>query len=459
MVLLAGLLFLAGCGFDQRSFPLQREEVVLLEGTSAAEADSARAWLQQTHVRLLPLLAREDRRATRALLTEDMVTAEGEAVDVYDWFGRDPDTLLSIFKNFSGIRDTARSTGRAETIEESAAEWPGFEQVWIPIRDDLALSGRLGLARRNGEVIPAPCIVILPGLFGDNGTIRMRDVSMGLQREGFHALSLELRGHGQTERRYPDIYYTFGVLETRDLLLVSDWLEDEVEGVTSTGIVGYCWGGNLALLAAWYDGCDDSHPSIIPAVAARLDDLPERRRYRAGVIAYSPVLRWEEIVDLCDVEHAKLQNPMAYYFQETLRRRTAMKSHPEVTGSLRKTIDFEFARSDFGPDFDVVRGYRFLRLLPYQGRPADDKLESSRVPVLIVAASNDPFIPAQDAADLIAQTQNPHVAGLILRGGGHIGFVANNRAYFYSLLLNFFCDRPSPAITASDTGDAYPPPK
>jgi predicted alpha/beta-fold hydrolase len=442
-------LFVAGCGFDQRSFPLERDELVLLDGASAAEAVSARVWLREAQDQLQPLLAREDRRDTKFLLTEDLVSTEGRPIDVYRWFGRDPDGLLSIFRNFSGIRDTAQVSGRAEAIDEASSAWPGFEQVWIPIRDDLALSGRLGLARRDGRVISAPCIVVLPGLFGDNGVKRMQDVSTALQRAGFHALALEMRGHGQTEHRYPDIYYTFGVLETRDLLVVSDWLEDEVEGVASTGMVGYCWGGNLALLAAWYDGCRPDHPSIIPEVAAHLDGLPARHRYRAGVIAYSPVLRWEEILDLCDVDHSKYENPMAFFFQDTLRRRSVMKNHPEVTGSLRKMIEFEFARSEFGPDYDAESGYRTLRLLPYNGKPDDDKLESARVPVLIVSAANDPFIPAQHTADLIAQTQNPGVSALILRGGGHIGFVADNRAYFYSLLINFFAQRVDAMITAS----------
>ncbi len=429
---------MSGCGFDQQSFPLRRGDVVRLEGVSPSETPTTRAWLRAAHEHLEPLLTRQDPRDARALLTEELTENRGRARDVYAWFRRNPDTLVNLVLNFSGIRHTAQVAGRDEAVDLAASQWPGFEQVWIPINPSLALSGRLGLARRDGEILHAPCVIILPGLFGDNGVVRMRDVAMALREQGIHALALEMRGHGQTERRYPDIYYTFGVLETRDLLVVSDWLEDEVPGVTSTGIAGYCWGGNLALLAAWYDGCGGQHPSIIPSVAAHLDPLPERRRFRAGVMAFSPVLRWEEIVDLCDREQNAWLNPLAYYFQETLRRRMIAKAHPNISGKLRDLIAFEFARSEFGPSFEVVPSYRFLRFLPYGPRPADDKLESVRIPVVMMAAVNDPFIPAQDVADMIAQTDNPNVAAIILRGGGHIGFVADNRRYFYSMLINFF---------------------
>ena len=35
-------------------------------------------------------------------------------------------------------------------------------------------------------------------------------------------------------------------------------------------------------------------------------------------------------------------------------------------------------------------------------------------------------------------TENPNVAALILRGGGHIGYFPYNKAYTYSLIVNFF---------------------
>ena len=70
--------------------------------------------------------------------------------------------------------------------------------------------------------------------------------------------------------------------------------------------------------------------------------------------------------------------------------------------------------------------------------PAYDKLESVRVPIVLVDAINDPFLDVQELADLTAATDNPQVACLMLPGGGHTGFAAYNRAYYFSLIINFF---------------------
>ena len=104
--------------------------------------------------------------------------------------------------------------------------WPEFEDVWIPVGESLELAGRLGYATDDaGQPISADCIVILPGLYGDNGVQRTKDLASALRRNGFHALALELRSCGQTERRYPLRTTAFGILETGDLLLVSEWVE------------------------------------------------------------------------------------------------------------------------------------------------------------------------------------------------------------------------------------------
>jgi len=120
------------------------------------------------------------------------------------------------------------------------------------------------------------------------------------------------------------------------------------------------------------------------------------------------------------------------------RDRMIRKGYPEATGNLRHLIAYEFAHSFFGPSLPIGDAYQCLCLLPYRGLPDGDKMERAQLPVLVVNSVNDPFLDAQDTAELVAQTSNPKVAALILRGGGHIGFAAYNRSYFYSLITNFF---------------------
>ena len=71
-------------------------------------------------------------------------------------------------------------------------------------------------------------------------------------------------------------------------------------------------------------------------------------------------------------------------------------------------------------------------------RPSGVKLNAVRVPVLIVQAANDPLDSAQSVVDMMARLDNPNVAAVVLPGGGHNGFVAYARAYYYNLILHFF---------------------
>ncbi len=426
---------LGGCIFDEQSFPKRPWDIVRLNPPFPEKPENTRQWLSCAHGQLAGLLPQ---RGRRVLLTEQMVDEQGRPRDVYAYFDKDPTTLLLLRHNWYGIVNTAQAVSRNLCIDQPAPPWPGFQEIQIPVNDEVRLSGRLGLAESREGVLTAACIVLLPGLYGDNGILRTRDLALGLQRTGFHVLALELRGHGRTEFHYPDINYTYGVLDTQDLLTVSEWLEDHYTCIQETGLVGFCWGGNLAMLAAWFDGRSTDDDNISPHLARILGPPSSRRHYTAGAMAFSPVLRWEELVDRCDQPADKKKDPATYYFQNTVRERMQRKAFPEISGNLRHLIAYELGGSKQLADLPLPEAYRFLRFLPYYDLPAGNKLESARVPVLMVTAVNDPFLSAQDLADLTTTISNPRVASLILRGGGHIGFAPYNRAYYYSLIVNFF---------------------
>jgi len=332
---------------------------------------------------------------------------------------------------------TAQCVGSGEAIDNPPPDWPGFQQIWIPVAENLELSGRLGLAKKADKPIKADCIVILPGMWGDNSIVRTRDLAAALLGCGFHVLALELRGHGQTEARYPNVYYNFGVLESQDLMKVSQWLVNH-EYIARTGLVGYCWGANHALIAAWYDGRQQDAPSISENFRQILDPVSNKRHFTAGVIAFSPVLRWEEFIDYTDIPHSIFEDPAVHIFQQNLNGRSQRKGYPDISGNLRRLIEYEFAHSELTSSFPLTEVYTFIRLLPYQSLPSHRKLESARIPVLIVHSINDPLKTAQEVADLVAYTKNDKVAALLLPGGGHVGIAAYARDYYYSLIVNFF---------------------
>lgn len=444
-VLTAGVSAVSTGCFSERSFPMRRGDYVRLSHHDASKGSptSTREWLRGAHQELHHLLPRG---RPRALLTDDLLDAHGRPVDVLDHFDVQRDTLESLWGNWQGLEDSAQLTGPDFSPHDPPTKSPGCEDVWIPVSPRLSLHGLLCYARdERGECLDADCIVLLPGLLGHNGSLRTRDLTAALLGAGLHVLAIELRSHGQTAVKYPDVYYNFCTVETSDLMIVAEWLQNRSH-IRRTGLVGYCLGANQALLAAWYDGRSESHPSLTPGMASFLGPVSAARHYEAGVIAFSPVLRFEEIIDAMDTERSIIVNPVLTNLQATVQSRVVQKAHDKYPGfdrrayigSLRKLVDYEIDRSEVSYPAAVEDTFRFNRFLPYKGKPDGEKLASARVPVLIVQAANDPLACAQDVADLIAKTPNPNVAAVVLPGGGHVGFAAYARAYYFSLILNFF---------------------
>lgn len=441
------LLLSAGC-FQEMSFPIRPGDYHPLPSPPATQCachatETPRAWLVRAARELCPLL---EPGHERYLTTDVLSDGKGQPRDVHALLDRPEAVLNNIFCNFYGFKDTVQAASQGWATDHEPTPWPGFEQVWIPVSPELSLSGRLGFATGpDGAPRKAPCIVLLPGLFGDNSVLRTRDLATSLRTHGFHTLALELRGHGQTDRRYPDVFYTFGVLECEDLMRVSEWLEDTFPHVDRTGLIGACWGGNLGLLAAWYDGRPADDPSIGDTFVKYLPPPSPRRHFTAGIVAFSTLLRWEKTVEETETPHSILGcKPIVHALQTIVEDRMRMKRHPWVGTKLRVLIDYEFCRSELTSEFPMDQAYLFLRFVPYRGLPCPPKLEAARVPVLLIHAANDMFAAPQAVADLMAVTQNPNVAALILRGGGHVGFFPYNRSYIYSLLFNFFDPQTGP---------------
>ncbi len=425
------LLLLSGCMFSETSYPYDPGERVVVESHTDATPMTTRQWLANATPQLNHFL--QDEHQPLTLVTGTMIDATGQPVDVATHFDIEPDRMESIFHNYYGLVHSAQATMPHGPPHE-APPWEGFEDVWVPIADDLYLAGRLGWARdESGEPINAPCIVILPGIRGNNNILRVRDLAAALHGEGFHVLTLELRGTGMTDQRFPQYDYTWGVYETDDLLAVADWLQAH-EQVSRTGLVGYSWGGNHAIMAAWADGrTDDSGiPENLRHIVA--PPAPDRHRYEAGVIALSPVVRNEDLIERLAVEREFLINPALTGLQNTFRGRMIEKGYPNPSGSVRELI----RRADLGYDEPLDDILEYVRLMDYEGLPAHDRFSAIRVPVLMVQGANDPIGPAQDMADLVATIDNPNVAAIMIGGGGHIGFAPYSSGWYYNLILNFF---------------------
>jgi predicted alpha/beta-fold hydrolase len=439
----------SGC-FIEQSFPMRPGDYVRVRQDATTSPMTTRRWLVRTHAALKHLLPNHK---AGTLLTDDLTDESGHPVDVMKHFDRDLRQIQSVFFNFWGLESSAQAAGALFEDKHPPRCWPGFEEVRIPISDRLATIGWLGLAKNGDKIRKADCIVVLTGMFGHNGVQRTEDICKALVAVGYHVLAYENRGYGLTDLHYPDVAYAWGILTTRDLMMVSDWLEDKPY-IRHAGLIGYCWSANQVLLAAWYENCPPGHTSITPKMAEYLPPLPKRRRFRAGVIAVSPTLRFEELIDRLEVPLELLVEPALRSLQYVVEHRMKRKHYPEVSGSLRKLIEYETARSELDYPNAVPDGLRFLRFLPYKGNPAGDKLANTRIPVLIIHASDDPMGTAQEVADFMAGLDNPNVAAQILYGGGHLGNAYYSRPYYFSMILNFFDPEYGAAAMSSPTATA-----
>ena len=432
----------SGCFWTERSFPMDSAKVLRVPPPPPAPGGdpdpmSTRQWLVGANKVLAPLIPPDPRRP---LLTDQMVDDRGQPIDMVRHFGIRTWGLESIWVNFLGLAYSAQA---AKGVDDTKVPppWPGFADVWVPVAEDLQLAGRLGLARTpEGGFADADCIVILPGIHGGQNVLRTRDLAVALRQSGLHVLTVDLRGQGQTAARYPQKEYAWGVLETDDLLIVSDWLTRQPH-VRRTGIVGFSWGANHALLVAWRDNWPEGDASIPAQLGPYMRSLPPGRRYQAGVLAFSPILRFEDLMDQMDTPRPALFHPVLAGLQRTVRDWMIEWDYPDPSGSMHQLIGHIGVKYPHAVDDSL----QFLRFLPYKDKPAGDKLNAARMPVLIVHASNDPIAPAQTVADLVARVSNPNMAAVMMPTGGHIGFGPWSPAWYYSLILGFFDPSSGPA--------------
>lgn len=430
----------SGCWFTETSYPLDPDGVVRI--APPPKGVTVREWLVHAHKDLQRVLPRRKRPT---LLTGDLSDADGRPIDAPARLNIHPDRLETLWWNFGGLSYSAQAISMGDDTVP-APPWPGFRDLWVPISEDFNLSGRLGMAvDEQGRIRDADCIVILPGLCGSNNILRLRDLAYGLRDSGFHVLALEIRGLAQTDARYPHVEHTWGVHESRDLLIVADWLQRQPH-IRRTGMIAFSWGANVALLTAWAEGRTENDPNVPPEIARRLTTLASGRRYEAGIIALSPALDFEAMADRLSRKQHYLIRPVTAGLQATIRKRTVNKKYENPSGNLWRLIR-EHHGFRYPGSVDDCR--RFLRLLPYQGLPPGDKLDSARVPVLIIYGANDPIAPVQTVANLMATVDNPKVAAIVLPSGGHIGFAPFARDWYFSTILNFFDPVLGPAAASA----------
>jgi predicted alpha/beta-fold hydrolase len=244
-----------------------------------------------------------------------------------------------------------------------------------------------------------PVLVALHGLEGSHEAHYMRGLADKAWRRGWSAVLLNQRNCGGTEHLTPGLYHSGLTDDPRAVLRELA----AVDGVTRAGVVGYSLGGNLTVKLAGEVKQDP--PPGLPLCAC---------------VAVSPTIDLDRCVRAIE---RRANIPYHFNFMRNLRARMRRKDAAwpkafDISGLGRIWTIRAFDEAYTAPH------HGFAGATDYYHRASALRVASRiAVPTLILAAADDPFVPA-DQFDDPALRQNPHVTVHAEPHGGHCGFIA-----------------------------------
>jgi predicted alpha/beta-fold hydrolase len=252
---------------------------------------------------------------------------------------------------------------------------------------------------QQGKKQEAPVIAIVHGLEGSCDSNYVLGIAEKAYQRGFHVIRLNQRNCGGSETLTPTLYNS-GM--SGDYRAVFDELARD-DGFTRIFFAGYSMGGNLVTKMAGEYG--EAPPHVL-----------------RGVCAICPALDLGACADA-------LQKPANYFYQRRfvngLMARYARKAtlFPKI-----------YSRNGFGPIRSVRAfddaitapcfGYRDAQEY-YEAAGARNVVAQVRVPMLMITAQDDPFVPYESfLAAMVAD--NPAIRFVAPERGGHCGFISKH---------------------------------
>jgi predicted alpha/beta-fold hydrolase len=243
-------------------------------------------------------------------------------------------------------------------------------------------------------------LVALHGLEGSSGVHYMRGLADKAYRAGWNAVLVNQRNCGGTEHLTPGLYHSGLTADPRAVILTLA----RTEGLGRFGVVGYSLGGNLALKLA---GELDELPAPIDAVVAVCPTIDLHRCVRA--IERRPNIGYQ------------------FNFVRNLKARMRRKARAwpaafdlRPLGGIWTIRRFDDVYTAPFHGFGDARRY-------YDRASALRVVDRIRIPSLILAAADDPFVPPAQFDDP-AVRRNPHIEVCVTPHGGHCGFLSTPTA-------------------------------
>lgn len=248
-----------------------------------------------------------------------------------------------------------------------------------------------------------PTVLVLHGLEGSSQVHYMRGVADKAWALGWNAVLLNQRNCGGSEHLAPGLYHSGLTHDPRTVIASLT----QTDGLRSFGIVGYSLGGNLTIKLAGELGDTASLPVF-------------------GVAAVCPTIDLERCVQAIE---RRSNIPYQFNFVRNLKARMRRKAAlwpgafdlaPLSRVWTIRRFDDVYTAPHHG--FGNARNY-------YQQASAMRVVDRIRVPALILAAEDDPFVPADQFREE-ALRSNAAIHVHITRHGGHCAFLADARGTF-----------------------------
>ena len=241
-----------------------------------------------------------------------------------------------------------------------------------------------------------PTIMVLHGLEGSSLAHYMRGVADKAWAAGWNVVLLNQRNCGRTEHLSRGLYHS-GL--THDPLSVLRELTER-DGIAAVVIAGYSLGGNLAMKLAGDLG--DAAPAALKAVCAVSPTLDLSRCVDALERRANVVYQWNFVRNL----------------KARMRRKAA---------AFPGAFSLEALRGMW-----TVRRFDEAYTAPHHGfRDAEDYyyrasalrvIDRIRVPALIIAAEDDPFVPLAPFSSPEV-TNNANITMAVMPHGGHCAYL------------------------------------
>lgn len=241
-----------------------------------------------------------------------------------------------------------------------------------------------------------PVIAIVHGLEGSSDSNYSRGIADKAFARGFHAVRMNQRNCGGTERLTPTLYNS-GLSEDYRAVLME--LIDE--GFQRIFFAGYSMGGNL-----------------VTKLAGELGNTAPKEL--GGIAVVCPALDLSACADALEKEENYLYQ---WHFVKGLMARYRRKA---------EMFPARYARNGFGP-IRTVREFDDAITAPhfgfrdaeeyYQAAGAKKVIAKVSVPLLLITAQDDPFVPYESFLQARVSA-NPRARLVAPEHGGHCGFVS-----------------------------------